>query len=78
MLQQMDARDSRTRAGVQAMQQTRIAGSTMTKLMTKTELIHRRYEAMRMRWPEKIMDLCTQEMLLLAWAGLNRKRRAVE
>ena len=37
----------------------------MTEIMTKSEIVSRRYEAMKMKWPEKIMDFINQEMLIL-------------
>ncbi len=36
------------------------------RLMTRDEIISRRYEAMRMKWPALCMDLFTQEILVLA------------
>lgn len=38
-----------------------------TELMTRDEIISRRFEAMRMRWPEKTVLLIQQEMLILGW-----------
>lgn len=42
-----------------------IKGQEMTIRMTRLEIISRRYEAMKMKWPEKIMDFINQEMLIL-------------
>ena len=45
----------------------------MTEIMTKSEIVSRRYEAMKMKWPEKIMDFISQEMLILGAPSLARK-----
>ena len=44
----------------------------VTEIMTKSEIVSRRYEAMKMKWPEKIMDFINQEMLIL---GVSLRRR---
>ncbi len=35
------------------------------EVMSKDDIIKRRYEAMRMRWPDKFMTFIQQEMLVI-------------
>ena len=42
------------------------------QLMTRTEIISRRYEAMRMKWPDIKFALFTREALCLAWPKVHR------
>ena len=36
------------------------------EVMSRFDIVRRRYEAMRMRWPERRMDLIQQEMLVIS------------
>ncbi len=40
---------------------------TIAKPMTRTEIVSRRFEAARMRWPEKTLVLFQQEALIHGW-----------
>ena len=48
--------------------------NAMTEKMTRNEVVRRRYEAMKMRWPEKTMTFITQEALIIAAPYLKKAR----
>ncbi len=43
-----------------------------TKLMTRHEIVCRRFEAIRMKWPDKAMESYTQQMLVLRAPAILR------